>query len=57
MTKIKMPLRGTPPRLMLLDHMDADGEPRAALVRPGRLPLIFPSLTHAVEALRAEMAA
>ena len=50
-----MPPRGVVPRLMLLDHMDEDGEPRAALIRPGRLPIVFPSLSDAVDALRGEV--
>ena len=49
-----MPHSGVAPRLLLLDHTDEAGEPRAALIRPGRLPLIFPNLAHAVDALRSE---
>ena len=47
-----MPPRGTVPRLMLLDHTNRDGEPRAALIRPGRLPIVFHNLTLAADALR-----
>jgi hypothetical protein len=52
----KMPPLGTPPRLMLLDHLDENGEPRAALIRPGRMPIVFPNLAHAVDALRQDLA-
>ena len=52
---IKIPSRGLLPRLLLLDHVDQDGEPRAALIRPGKMPTIYPNLARAVDALRAEV--
>ena len=52
---IRLPGRGMTPRLLLLDHVDQDGEPRAALIRPGQMPVVFPNLARAVVALRAEV--
>jgi hypothetical protein len=45
----------TGPRLILRDDLhDAGGAPRACLAIPGRhLPLVFPNLTVALDALRA----
>ena len=50
--KIVFPTRGSVPRLLLLDHLDEDGEPHVALIRPGRPPEIYTSLSRAVNALR-----
>lgn len=46
--------RGTAPRLLLLDPIP-DREPRAALLRPGRMPEVFPSLGRALDALHGEV--
>lgn len=43
--------------VFLLPQMpNRDGEPRAALVIPGRFPLVFPTLSDATAALRGEVA-
>lgn len=54
---VRMPPRGVAPRLMLLDTQDEAGEPRAALIRPGRLPVVYSNLTRAVDALRQDLSA
>ena len=47
--------RGVQPRVLLLDLLNDDGEPRAALIVHRELPLIFPTLSEAMAALRLEM--
>jgi hypothetical protein len=54
---IKIPPQGGKARLLLLDSQDEAGEPRAALIRPGRLPIVYANLTRAVDALRQELSA
>lgn len=54
MKRLSTPRRGVLPRLLLLDQPDKDGEPRAALIHPGRMPAVYSTLTRAVDALRME---
>lgn len=49
-----LPHRGVQPRVLLLDHLNADGEPRAVVVFPRKQPIVFASLTKAVAALKLE---
>jgi len=55
--KLQFASRGALPRLLLLDHVDEQGEPRAAVIHPGRLPVIYPNLVQALDALRVETVA
>ena len=45
---------GTLPRLMLLDFCQKYGERRAAIIHPGRQPVIYQNLAQALDVLRAE---
>lgn len=45
---------GTTPRLMLLDYCEKYGEPRAAIIHPGRKPIIYQNLAQALDVLREE---
>lgn len=49
--------RGVQPRVLLLDLLNDDGEPRAAVVMPREQPIIYPSLSMAIAALRLELRA